>query len=165
MSLYSDWRNYLENLTDDQAEGFQHDYYEQEEKLYQKLLAQYPEKIEGTFQELTEKYEFKPMIFAGFMDGINDSLNNPYKLEDLKEDTKIVLDVDFEKLYANMLEAKAAWLYNLDEWNNVFSKEKRQEITKQYHLSKQAVSHKIDRNAPCPCGSGKKYKKCCGKNA
>ncbi len=20
-----------------------------------------------------------------------------------------------------------------------------------------------DRNAPCPCGSGKKYKKCCGK--
>jgi len=22
-------------------------------------------------------------------------------------------------------------------------------------------SEKIDRNAPCPCGSGKKYKKCC----
>ena len=25
-------------------------------------------------------------------------------------------------------------------------------------------STKISRNAPCPCGSGKKYKKCCGKN-
>jgi preprotein translocase subunit SecA len=23
---------------------------------------------------------------------------------------------------------------------------------------------KIGRNAPCPCGSGKKYKKCCGRN-
>jgi preprotein translocase subunit SecA len=23
---------------------------------------------------------------------------------------------------------------------------------------------KVGRNAPCPCGSGKKYKKCCGKN-
>ena len=23
---------------------------------------------------------------------------------------------------------------------------------------------KIHRNDPCPCGSGKKYKKCCGKN-
>ncbi len=23
---------------------------------------------------------------------------------------------------------------------------------------------KIQRNEPCPCGSGKKYKKCCGKN-
>jgi SEC-C motif domain protein len=25
-----------------------------------------------------------------------------------------------------------------------------------------AVSHKVGRNEPCPCGSGKKYKKCCG---
>ena len=24
---------------------------------------------------------------------------------------------------------------------------------------------KIGRNDPCPCGSGKKYKNCCGKNA
>jgi hypothetical protein len=26
-----------------------------------------------------------------------------------------------------------------------------------------ATKEKIPRNAPCPCGSGKKYKKCCGK--
>ena len=25
-------------------------------------------------------------------------------------------------------------------------------------------SSKIGRNHPCPCGSGKKYKKCCGDN-
>ncbi|MBQ2887527.1 MAG: SEC-C domain-containing protein [Firmicutes bacterium] len=25
------------------------------------------------------------------------------------------------------------------------------------------VEEKIGRNAPCPCGSGKKYKNCCGK--
>lgn len=25
------------------------------------------------------------------------------------------------------------------------------------------ISKKIGRNEPCPCGSGKKYKKCCGK--
>ena len=30
---------------------------------------------------------------------------------------------------------------------------------------KPAVSHKVGRNDPCPCGSGKKYKQCCGKNA
>ena len=164
MSLYGEWREYLENLTDDQAEGFQHDYYEREEKLYQTLLAQYPEKVEGTFGELTKKYEFKPMIFAGFMDGINDSLNHPYELEKLTEDSEIVLDVDFEKLYFNMLAAKAPWLYELKEWDGVLPKEKRQEILKKYHVSKQAVSQKIDRNAPCPCGSGKKYKKCCGRN-
>ena len=28
--------------------------------------------------------------------------------------------------------------------------------------SPQAVSDKVPRNAPCPCGSGKKYKKCHG---
>lgn len=27
----------------------------------------------------------------------------------------------------------------------------------------QASSKKVGRNEPCPCGSGKKYKKCCGK--
>jgi len=26
-----------------------------------------------------------------------------------------------------------------------------------------ATTVKVNRNAPCPCGSGKKYKKCCGK--
>lgn len=26
-----------------------------------------------------------------------------------------------------------------------------------------AEPQKIARNAPCPCGSGKKYKRCCGK--
>jgi hypothetical protein len=29
--------------------------------------------------------------------------------------------------------------------------------------SKPATSPKVGRNDPCPCGSGKKYKKCCGK--
>jgi len=28
----------------------------------------------------------------------------------------------------------------------------------------QAKTSKISRNSPCPCGSGKKYKKCCGSN-
>ena len=26
------------------------------------------------------------------------------------------------------------------------------------------ASAKIERNSPCPCGSGLKYKKCCGKS-
>lgn len=25
------------------------------------------------------------------------------------------------------------------------------------------ANKKLDRNVPCPCGSGKKYKNCCGK--
>ncbi|HML48645.1 MAG TPA: SEC-C metal-binding domain-containing protein, partial [Clostridia bacterium] len=30
--------------------------------------------------------------------------------------------------------------------------------------SPRSVAPKIARNAPCPCGSGKKYKQCCGKD-
>jgi SWIM/SEC-C metal-binding protein len=30
-------------------------------------------------------------------------------------------------------------------------------------LKSRTVENKVGRNAPCPCGSGNKYKKCCGK--
>ncbi|MDC3413534.1 SEC-C metal-binding domain-containing protein [Aquibacillus sp. 3ASR75-11] len=37
-------------------------------------------------------------------------------------------------------------------------------INKKVNQSSNTISNKkIGRNAPCPCGSGKKYKKCCGK--
>ena len=36
----------------------------------------------------------------------------------------------------------------------------KQEVDKQQPVRK---SMKIGRNEPCPCGSGKKYKQCCGK--
>lgn len=31
------------------------------------------------------------------------------------------------------------------------------------YIIKPVTSNKVGRNAPCTCGSGKKYKKCCGK--
>lgn len=37
------------------------------------------------------------------------------------------------------------------------------DITESNYLSPQPIkAEKIERNGPCPCGSGKKYKKCCG---
>jgi hypothetical protein len=37
-----------------------------------------------------------------------------------------------------------------------------QEIRKNEPISPQAVSSKVGRNEPCPCGSNLKYKRCCG---
>ena len=34
----------------------------------------------------------------------------------------------------------------------------------EHHKSEQGISAKVGRNDPCPCGSGKKYKKCCGRS-
>ena len=38
------------------------------------------------------------------------------------------------------------------------------DYVKQAELLHQAKVNNISRNAPCPCGSGRKYKNCCGKN-
>ena len=105
------------------------------------------------------------VTFIGFLDGINTSLKQELDLESLESGTVISLDVDFEKLYFNMLDAKADWLYHLKEWDDVLSEEKRHEITKEFRASKVFVKQEtVGRNDPCPCGSGKKYKKCCGKD-
>ncbi|SJU66951.1 Predicted metal-binding protein related to the C-terminal domain of SecA [Clostridioides difficile] len=63
-----------------------------------------------------------------------------------------------------MLDAKAEYLYTLPQWDGIFSEEKRKEIQKQFRDSKIIRNNeKVGRNDDCPCGSGKKYKKCCGK--
>jgi uncharacterized protein YecA (UPF0149 family) len=52
----------------------------------------------------------------------------------------------------------------MKEWENIFDEEKRKQIKKEYNRSKTVVKgEKTGRNDPCPCGSGLKYKKCCGK--
>ena len=77
----------------------------------------------------------------------------------------MTLNIDWEKLYFNMHKATADWLYNLEQWDGILSEERREEIAKEYKYSLQVHVDHIGRNDPCPCGSGKKYKKCCGKNA
>ena len=100
----------------------------------------------------------------GFMDGINDSLKTPFDLENLESTTELVFDMDLERLYFNMLDAKAEYLFTLPQWDGIFSEEKRREIQKNYKDSKTVRNeNKVGRNDICPCGSGKKYKKCCGK--
>ncbi|MBC8006284.1 MAG: SEC-C domain-containing protein [Verrucomicrobia bacterium] len=45
---------------------------------------------------------------------------------------------------------------------HIFDQDKY-DLPKSGYLSPEPIkTDKIERNAPCPCGSGKKYKKCCG---
>jgi len=54
-------------------------------------------------------------------------------------------------------------IWNLHEISH-FVKEKDQWLYVDGDLleSPPAITNKIGRNEPCPCGSGKKFKKCCG---
>ena len=62
-----------------------------------------------------------------------------------------------------MKDAKATWLFKLPSWKKVLDENKTAEISRAYREANIAHSNKVGRNDPCPCGSGKKYKNCCGK--
>ncbi|MGO1367976.1 MAG: SEC-C metal-binding domain-containing protein [Senegalia sp. (in: firmicutes)] len=163
MGLYKDWTNLVEShATPEQYEEFWKIYLPQEQKIYEAILKNNESIIEGNMKDLAEKYDVEAVIFTGFIDGINTSLNKEIDLESLEEDKNVEIDLNFEKLFYNMHEAKAKWLYKLPEWENVLSKEKRKEIKKEYDKTVIVVKEeKVGRNDPCPCGSGKKHKKCC----
>ena len=116
------------------------------------------------YLRLAEKYNMDVMTMVGFLDGINDSLKEANPIETMEEDTVVSLGFDKEKLYKNMVAAKADWLYNLPQWDAIYSEEERKKLYKEQKESGTIRKEKkIGRNDPCPCGSGKKYKKCCGK--
>ncbi|MDD4504295.1 MAG: SEC-C metal-binding domain-containing protein [Clostridiaceae bacterium] len=167
MSLFENWRSTAYNSEQDEKDQkkFWEGYFKMEESIYEKLLSNHKEIVEGTVKELADKYETEILLFTGFLDGINDSLVNSMKLEEIEESSNVKLEINFEKLYYNMLAAKAEWLYSLPQWDNILTAEKRKEITKEQRLSGTVIKPKEPgRNDPCPCGSGKKFKKCCGAN-
>lgn len=163
MKLYQQWQNIVnEERTHQQQDHFWQTYFEKEKNIYQSILAEKKSNISGKVSDLAEKMEMEPTVFTGFLDGINTSLIKSLEIDDLEEHSEINIDIDFQKLLFNMHEAKAHWLFNLKEWDEVLPLTRREEIAKEYRSSKIATSNKIGRNDPCSCGSGKKYKKCCG---
>lgn len=167
MALLKQWRDkaYSEKANKGDLQRLWAAYFEREKEIYAELLKKPEETVSGTVKELAEKFDVDIMTMTGFLDGINDSLKEPNPIEEMEEDTTVKLGFDTELLYKNMVGAGADWLYGLEEWNDILSEERRQELYREQKLSTTVVKEeKIYPNDPCPCGSGKKYKKCCGKN-
>jgi len=167
MALLEQWRSkaYDETANKEDLQRLWQAYFQEERDIYAELLKNPDEVVEGTVKELAEKYGVPLMTMVGFLDGINDSLVNQNPIEEMEEDTRVNLGFDKELLYKNMVGAGADWLYGLEEWNEIFDEAKRKELYKEQKASTTIVKgDKIYPNDPCPCGSGKKYKKCCGKN-
>ena len=167
MALLEDWRTlaYNEKADRGQMQKLWADYFAKEKDIYAELLKNPDEEVKGTVKDLAAKYGLDLMFMTGFLDGINDSLKTPNPIEDMTEDTEVSLAFDKELLYKNMVGAGADWLYGLPEWEAIFDEDKRKAL---YHEQKisgtvKREGAKVYPNDPCPCGSGKKYKKCCGK--
>ena len=165
MSLYKQWTDMVVEYVKTKGEAaFWDEYTKVETAIYKEVLSKHNTDITIKISEFADKFNTSNEFVMGFIDGINDSLNNTYDLETLEAESEVTLDINLEKLYFNMLEAKAEYLYTLPQWDGIFSVEKRKEIQKLYRESAIVRNeNKIGRNDPCTCGSGKKYKKCCGK--
>ena len=166
MALLEQWRDMAYSEKEDKAklQKLWTDYFQKERDIYAQLLKNPDEVVSGTVKELADKYGIDIMTMTGFLDGINDSLKEANNIEEMEEDTQVQLDFDKELLYKNMVAAGADWLYGLEEWNDIFTPEKQKELYKEQKSSMTVrKENKIYPNDPCPCGSGKKYKKCHGK--
>ncbi|MBQ8278294.1 MAG: SEC-C domain-containing protein [Roseburia sp.] len=166
MALLEKWQKmaYNENMDQGELQRFWQRYFLLEKGVYEQLLTNPDEVVEGTVKELAEKYELDILEMTGFLDGINDSLVAPNPIDTMEEDTKVSLAFDKVKLYKNMVAAKADWLYELPMWENIFDEETRKTLyLEQKKSGTVVVGKKVGRNEPCPCGSGKKYKHCCGR--
>ena len=166
MSLLEDWRNsaYGKDMNTKEGKLFWNKYFEIEKGIYEQLLSDPDTEVKGTVAELAAKYNTTVGVMTGFLDGINESLVTPNPIEEMTEETEVSLKFDKELLYKNMVDARADWLYNLPMWDSLITAERRKELYKeQKNADTVRVGKKVGRNDPCPCGSGKKYKFCCGR--
>lgn len=163
MTLFKEWRNLIDNQSEESFDEFWKEYSDAETKIYKDILANKDSAFTGKIADLSEKYQVREVIFMGFLDGIGTSLTQELNVEALTADSTIDLKIDFSKLFFNMLKADADYLFGLEEWDNVLTPDERRTIYKDFKRSQIVhVEKKPGRNDPCPCGSGKKYKKCCG---
>lgn len=167
MALLEQWKSVAYNKDANKAElqRFWQRYFMLEKGVYEQLLENPDQVVEGTVKELAEKYDLSVMEMTGFLDGIDESLIAGNSIEEMEEDTHVSLAFDKEKLYKNMVDAKADWLYELPQWEAIFDEDTRRKLYLEQKKSGTIIKEqKIYPNDPCPCGSGKKYKKCCGRN-
>lgn len=163
MTLYEQWKRIS---VDQQGQMIKHvwdEYLAQEKKVYKGLLSKKQQLVEGTVEEVAESFGLSNVYMSAFLDGIQEAVDGLPPIEEVVAETKIKLEIDFKRLYKQMVEYKAEELYELPEWDDVFTPEEQKEFYLEQKRSKTIVKgEKIGRNDPCTCGSGKKYKKCCG---
>ena len=77
MALLKEWQKvaYNEKTPQNELQKFWQRYFLLEKGVYEKLLTNPDEVVEGTVKELADKYGLSVMEMTGFLDGINDSLH------------------------------------------------------------------------------------------
>ena len=90
MALLQEWHDYAyseEMQNSKEAQKLWENYFTLAQGIYEKLLSNPAEVVEGTVQELADKYEVPLSMMVGFLDGISDSLKEANPIEEMEKDT------------------------------------------------------------------------------
>ena len=145
--------------------------------LYDKLCQEYNEKIKDIPKEVVNEFEkaiFLRVIDTHWMEHINTMahLREGIHLRGYaQEDPLRAYTNEGHELFENLLDQidyqTTLFLIKAEIRQNTERKQvvKGEAVTDTNKVKKQSPKkvEKIGRNEPCPCGSGKKYKQCCGK--
>ena len=149
------------------------------DKLYKQVVEEYEEKISILPEEITQ--EFEKAISLQVVD--NYWMEHINTMSHLREGIYLRGYAQEDPLHAYTMEGFDMFdrmLQNIDKDTTIFllKAEIRQNIERKPQAKKMSTnkddsegktkkkpkkSEKVGRNDPCPCGSGKKYKQCCGK--
>ncbi len=88
--------------------------------------------------------------YSNFMETINEIMGTNYTFEELVKNYK-------SEFLNNKIYSSATILFCSNAFSQVF------DYISEPKPQAPVVTEKVGRNDPCPCGSGKKYKNCCGK--
>ncbi len=145
--------------------------------IYEKVVAEYENKIKELPKEVVDEFEKAlslRVIDNHWMEHINTMahLREGIHLRSYgQEDPLRAYTMEGFELFDNMLQRidkditmfllKAEVRQNIERKETVKNKVTNESSEKAKRTPKKST--KIGRNDPCPCGSGKKYKQCCGK--
>ncbi len=138
-------------------------------KDYEEKLADIPEEIKNEFEKaitlrVIDNYWMEHIsIMSGLREGIG--LRGYGNVNPLQAYTMEGYEL-FDNMLARINKDVSIYLLKAEIRQNIERKEVvKKKITNDGKDTKrvQKKSDKVGRNDPCPCGSGKKYKNCCGK--
>jgi preprotein translocase subunit SecA len=148
------------------------------DEIYNNVIADYENKIKDLPNEIVNDFEkaiHLNVIDRHWMEHINtmDHLREGIGLRGYAQENPLQAYISegfalFEEMIARIEEQTSIYLLKAEIRQNLETKEVAKTSTNEDQsktLKRQPKkAEKVGRNDPCPCGSGKKYKQCCGKN-
>lgn len=112
--------------------------------------------MKNDYQELYDSLTSKPLVFTG------NGFSTKVQYHEVKR-TSGITDLHSDIAQISMAIQKSKYDGTDEEYNKWIFRYNEDNQQNTSHFPDTNSRKKIGRNEPCPCGSGKKYKNCCGK--